>query len=581
MNFNEKPLHTLHPCTHSAKLKIRFFHYGEKSEEVNEYIMIRLKSFLHISIQTIFGLTIAAMLILCLFLGGLDYFCKRGFPYHNGVYLIIGLLLTGMLIFVIHFLTKKDWFTRYAGRIIAAGSLLMGVTVLILSYHYYFRTGWDSSVLVRTANNIAGNDTAPLDNWYYSIYPNNVLLTYLFSLIIRLCRFLGMEDYYFGLIVFQCILYAAGGYLIYRCADMLFDGKTYAVWVWILYIAMVGLSPWVVIPYSDSAGVFVVLLCFYLYLCVRSGGKVKTCLFLLTVTVYLGYKIKPQIVIIGIAMLLAACVEALGEAGKRRREKGRQYWKQAAGRMAAAAAGLLTAFFIMETVILASGLEMNEAQAFGWPHYLMMGLNGQTNGGYNNDDVIYSQTIYGQKERAEANLRSARERIAEYGASGMITFLSRKMLTIYNDGTFAWSNEGEFFQEMYEKGSPSLGNALKSYYYPEGTHFRWFLSVSQTLWMAVLFLVVCASPGRKKPEILVLMMAVVGLTMFEAMFEARARYLFAYVPAYILLAAAGIRSIIVKGNKLVMHCGNIKMPGAKGHGIHACMPLNDLETHKT
>ena len=40
------------------------------------------------------------------------------------------------------------------------------------------------------------------------------------------------------------------------------------------------------------------------------------------------------------------------------------------------------------------------------------------------------------------------------------------------------------------------------------------------------------------------MRAVIGLTVFELLFEARARYLYTYTPLYILLAVAGIQKIM-------------------------------------
>ena len=35
------------------------------------------------------------------------------------------------------------------------------------------------------------------------------------------------------------------------------------------------------------------------------------------------------------------------------------------------------------------------------------------------------------------------------------------------------------------------------------------------------------------------MLAIIGLTIFETVFEARARYLFTYIPMYIILAIMG------------------------------------------
>ena len=49
---------------------------------------------------------------------------------------------------------------------------------------------------------------------------------------------------------------------------------------------------------------------------------------------------------------------------------------------------------------------------------------------------------------------------------------------------------------------------------------------------------------------IIVMLSIIGLTIFELIFEARARYLYTYVPLYIILAAAGVQKIVEKKNNL-------------------------------
>lgn len=508
--------------------------------------MSKLKNFLQFSMQAIFTLTLSAMLFLCLFLGDWDYFAKKKFTYSNIIYLSAGLLLAVLLFFIIYFLTKKSWFCRYCSRIIAAASVLLGIFILIASYHYYFKTGWDPWVLIRNAYKIAHDEMETFEHWYYSIYPNNVLLTYLFSLLIKYSSMLGIDNYYYVLICFQCVLCAVGAYLTYRTMDMISDSKLLAVWAWLVYVILVGLSPWVVVPYSDSIGVFLVVLCMYLYMRIRQGKYRKSCLFLLALSLYLGYKIKPQILIIGVAMIIVLVVDAIGRKIKS--------WNGLASNIAPAVCGWLAALLLMQAVITVSGIEMFELNAFGITHYLMMGLNEETNGGYYNDDVLFSQASYGQEARDIANIDVIKHRLVAYGVAGLIPFWCKKMLTVYNDGTFAWTGEGEFFYETYDKGNPAVQRLFKSYYYPEGERYQHYLNLSQAFWMAILFLGICASFGGRKKSVQVLMLAVVGLTMFELLFEARARYLFAYVPVYIMLGAVGLDKLGGGVKRLVARC---------------------------
>ena len=51
-----------------------------------------------------------------------------------------------------------------------------------------------------------------------------------------------------------------------------------------------------------------------------------------------------------------------------------------------------------------------------------------------------------QRHRKEkkANIQRTFERMKDMGIAGYLRFLAKKMLTVYNDGTYAWGGEGNF-----------------------------------------------------------------------------------------------------------------------------------------
>ena len=59
----------------------------------------------------------------------------------------------------------------------------------------------------------------------------------------------------------------------------------------------------------------------------------------------------------------------------------------------------------------------------------------------------------------------------------------------------------------------------------------------------VLALCAAASLGRRDERVAVLMLALIALTLFETLFEARARYLFIFAPLYITLAVCGVQAL--------------------------------------
>ena len=46
--------------------------------------------------------------------------------------------------------------------------------------------------------------------------------------------------------------------------------------------------------------------------------------------------------------------------------------------------------------------------------------------------------------------------------------------------------------------------------------------------------------------VLVIALSIIGLTMFETLFEPRARYFYIYVPFYVILAPIGLRNVLEK-----------------------------------
>lgn len=64
--------------------------------------------------------------------------------------------------------------------------------------------------------------------------------------------------------------------------------------------------------------------------------------------------------------------------------------------------------------------------------------------------------------------------------------------------------------------------------------------------MATLVLLLFSNPVMKDSRVSILMLTIVGLTVFELIFEARARYLFGYAPVYIILAVMGLNNIVSK-----------------------------------
>lgn len=208
---------------------------------------------------------------------------------------------------------------------------------------------------------------------------------------------------------------------------------------------------------------------------------------------------------------------------------------------------LMVSVFLYGQIVRQTGLSLDEEKAFGVSHYLMMGLNSNSNGTYSYADVSFSEEFDTVKERRAANLEEALRRVREYGPDGLGRHLVRKTLNNFADGTFAWSLEGEFYRVIYPPKNTVISPFLRSVLWEGGRFHPYFNTWKQMTWLVVLVLSVgMALPMGGESFVfdkvqLAAVIALLGLTMFQLLFEARARYLYLYVPLYIVAAVQGLR----------------------------------------
>ena len=185
---------------------------------------------------------------------------------------------------------------------------------------------------------------------------------------------------------------------------------------------------------------------------------------------------------------------------------------------------------------------LDDESAFSVTHFLMMGANTETNGVYYDSDVAFSQSYSGKAERQSANVQVWKDRLCDLGPAGIARLAAKKTLCSFADGTFAWAVEGHFW--VAEHGS---NERIRSFYGiwsfssdESDANARAFQSVSQVAWLMLLF---GAGLGFTRKNVrkgeLVAYLSLVALALFLAVFESRARYLYLYLPYYVMLGAAG------------------------------------------
>lgn len=472
----------------------------------------------------------------------------KNFPLENSGFFIIGVIGIVFLFRINSRYGKQiESFLQKKHRLILLLSLGVFLAWQLYScYGGFFLSEWDAGVIRETVRVQYNRDYLDLNNVYFSWYPNNILLVWIFTGVVRFAALIGYMNWKFSLVVFQCLIDIASAWLVYRVTIDLTKNQRVAFLAYTTDILLVGLSPWFIVAYSDATGILFPVLIIRLYqLSLNSEKQVVKALWsiILGLVSLAGYFIKPHILIAFIAVILAEIFSLFGKKYKERLHT-------CGIRIVCYTVGMISFFISYNYSILPSlHFQINPDTTFGWQHYLMMGLNSSTDGAWSADDYNFTLSFLTNNERNEANIQEANRRIKEMGIGGLFQHLCRKQLVNYGDGTFAWNTEGKSFAGDPEWAHNRISEFIRSLIKPEGGKYNWFIASKQLIWVMVLFfqLFVFACPRGTWPydgdkTITVLIMSVIGLTIFNLLFEARARYLFCYAPLFVILFGCGVRN---------------------------------------
>lgn len=433
--------------------------------------------------------------------------------------------------------------------------LLFFVLQLFLIYNYFFETNWDVQVCLNTARQMAYGGDINEYSWYYSMYPNNLFLTRIFSVILFIAKplHLGNQDL-FAIIIVQSALCVFTAMMLYQLCLKMWNSEAMAVFSLTVYLILVGLSPWISITYSDAWALPFPVLLLWLWHCIDWKGKVAFKWLTITFLAWIGFKIKPQVCFVFVALLL---VEGIAYWTKYREVIGfkaliTQY-------MIPIAIGLALGFGTTFVAVKSTHIQVVESRTMGASHFLMMGLNPKSLGGYSDDDVVFSYSFSSTDERTKANLEESKSRLQQMGVGGFAKLMCQKNLVNYYDGTFFWGHEGGFYKIVFPLKNSHLSPFVRNVYYngePQGDYYPQWCTFVTALWLGVLALAFFASFGKWPKSLKIIALMLLFLTFYESLFEARARYFFAFAPCYIMMAAQG-------ANVLASWCGRLLKKAGK------------------
>ena len=503
----------------------------------------RLPAFILKAFGFYIAVTLACVVLVAPFA---DYSCGRSDIVSYGIPLfLLSLLACSVVVVLFSYVRSKTSQLNHFNLFVLGMGLALLAAQLYFEKSAGFITGWDVSVLSQVG------DRAPVDteslSYYFSVYPNQILLYGLFYKLASVASLLGLSSYR-ALVYGSCFCVTASIVLATFVCRRLF-GDVRALTFQVLASLFIGLNGWVLVPYSDTYGMLFTCTALWFYVIPR---RRSVRLLGVTAVSLLGYMVKPTAVFLLFAIVCLDWIPATVRGFSR--TSVRDLLLKALPVAVPVVFGIVLALGAGQ-LVKGNYFTINENASYGMTHFLAMGINPERKGVYSLEENELSGSIADPDERRAAQLALWKEHLSELGPIGVAKIWFQKNLTNYADGTFAWKMEGGFIQEI-TGDSPAvkswLGLAADGEAGSSSTAYGW---CCQILWIAVL--IGCAVSARRRARYLgmsgpnetmrstnhvcaVIALALVFLSGFLLIFECRARYLFLFSPFYVLLAIDGL-----------------------------------------
>ncbi len=422
-------------------------------------------------------------------------------------------------------------------RILLGALAVLLPCLVVLGASLRFTSAWDAGALESWAYEMATGTYIGDHGDDLLRYPNNHLLLAALTKWYQLCGLLGLQGLGAGAVLLNVLVLAATVVLAYRTACQL-CGVRGGLVLLALLVPFVLTSPWIATAYSDTIGMVFPVLVLHLFLrlpTARSDRARAVLWFMIGAVALAGYQVKPTVVFALVAVVIASAIRVVRDHGGRARL--RRGVSAGVGLLLGAVAASVAGAALVSSMDFAF-TEEEKAVAFPATHWLMMGAQGT--GSYSEEDVFLTES-WPPDQRVANGIGEYVERVSAMGGVGYLQFLVDKATWVYGDGSFfAYQEAGHASHPIDWDTQDDLSGAVREWLGPHGAHYDVTKALWQGAWIAVLALVVLPAfwwgGGLFAPETMAMRLAVAALTVFLMFFEARSRYLYLYLPVYVLLA---------------------------------------------
>lgn len=359
---------------------------------------------------------------------------------------------------------------------------------------------------------------------YFAKYANQVPLTIILYYVYRLGTLLHFGNLKMFAIIINSLFIMITALFTYLSVKKL-SNKRYALMTLLFFVINPIFYMYASYFYTDTLCMPFAAIAIYLFIISKDRKKIGSVLSLLLSGFLLavGFKIRVVVAILLIGIILTLWLN---------NEKLKSIVKTSA----CLVVGFMIGIVSYNLITLDFKIPKDDTLEFPVYHWVMMGLNDERTGRYNENDHTYTKSQSTYEEKKKADLKLIKERIKDLGLFGHISLFARKININWSNGAY------RYLDKMANVDEFSVG-----YEYIGGNNIIFTLYAMQICKGLVLvlftYLVFLELTNKKNKDIRFIIVSLFGAFLFYSLWEVQARYSLSFLPWLMILFPFGIKSV--------------------------------------
>lgn len=436
-------------------------------------------------------------------------------------------IILGVIVLVLFFISVlsliKKINDKYINIVAGVLCVLFFVALSVFGSKFTIIPSYDLSHVERELMLMMENGKEITNVGYFAKYVNQVPLTIILYYIYRLGAFFHFGNLKIFAVTINSLFIMLSSLFTYLSVKKLSNSK-YALITLLFFVINPIFYMYASYFYTDTLCMPFASMAIYLFLS-KEKKKIRSilCLLLSGFLLAVGFKIRVVVAILLIGIILTLWLN---------NEKMKTIIKTSS----CLVMGFILGIISYNLISLGFTIPKDDTLEFPLYHWVMMGLNDERTGRYNEIDHNYTKSQLTKEAKKEADLKLIKERFRNLGLFGHLSLFARKININWSNGAY------RYLDKMANVDEFSAG-----YEYVGGNNIIFTLYAMQICKGLILvlftYLVFLELTSKKNKNTRFMIVSLFGAFLFYVLWEVQARYSLSFLPWLMILFPIGIRSI--------------------------------------